>query len=193
MSQQSLLDGKWCLVAFYSKFLSPVEHNYEIHNKEILAIIWTLEEWRYFLKGIACPVEIWTNYKNLEYFMIAKKLNHCQAYWSLYLAHFDFSLCHCSGYSMEKPNTLSQRPDHSSGATDNEGITLPCPELFTIHTLKEVELTGVEQEVLSKIHHGNCKGDLKGPITKAAQKLQQSTSKLIHLSEWSNINGLLHF
>ena len=38
-----------------------------------------LEEWRYFLEGATYPIEIWTNYKNLEYFMMAKKLNRYQA------------------------------------------------------------------------------------------------------------------
>ena len=46
----------------------------------MLAIICTLEEWRHFLKEATYPVEIWTNHKNLEYFMTAKKLNRRQAY-----------------------------------------------------------------------------------------------------------------
>ena len=46
MSQQSTTDGKWHPVVFYSKSLSSVEQNYEIHNKEMLAIIYALEEWR---------------------------------------------------------------------------------------------------------------------------------------------------
>ena len=44
LSQQSMKDGKWCLVVFYSKSLSPVEWNYEIYDKEMLAIIYALEE-----------------------------------------------------------------------------------------------------------------------------------------------------
>jgi len=44
LSQQSTTDGKWHPVAFYSKFLSSVERNYEIHDKEMLAIICALEE-----------------------------------------------------------------------------------------------------------------------------------------------------
>jgi len=44
LSQQSPLDSKWHLVAFYSKLLFLVEWNYEIYNKEMLAIIWALEE-----------------------------------------------------------------------------------------------------------------------------------------------------
>jgi len=44
LSQQSTTDGKWHPVAFYSKSLFSVEQNYEIHNKEMLAIIHVLEE-----------------------------------------------------------------------------------------------------------------------------------------------------
>jgi len=44
LSQQSTTDGKWHPVAFYSKFLSSMERNYKIHNKEMLAIIHALEE-----------------------------------------------------------------------------------------------------------------------------------------------------
>jgi len=90
-----MTDGKWHPVAFYSKSLFSVEQNYEIHDKEMLAIICALEEWRHFLEGTTYPVKIWTNHKNLEYFMMAKKLNHHQACWSLHLARFDFLLHHC--------------------------------------------------------------------------------------------------
>jgi len=58
LSQQSTTDGKWHPVAFYSKSLSSVEWNYEIHDKEMLAIIRALEEWRHFLEGVTYPVEI---------------------------------------------------------------------------------------------------------------------------------------
>jgi len=75
LSQQLPREEKWHPVAFYSKSLFPVEQNYEIYNKKMLAIICALEEWRHFLEGARHPVEIWTDYKNLEYFMIAKKLN----------------------------------------------------------------------------------------------------------------------
>jgi len=79
LSQQSTADGKWHPIAFYSKSLFSMERNYEIHDKEMLAIIRALKEWRHFLEGATHPVEIWTNHKNLEYFMTAKKLNRRQA------------------------------------------------------------------------------------------------------------------
>jgi len=106
LSQQSPTDGKWHPVAFYSKFLSSVERNYEIHDKEMLAIICVLEEWRHFLEGATHPVEIWTDHKNLECFMMAKKLNRRQARWSLHLARFDFLLHHRPGHTMGKLDTM---------------------------------------------------------------------------------------
>jgi len=69
-------------------------------------------------------VEIWTDHKNLEYFIMAKKLNHCQARWSLYLARFDFKLAHRPGCSMGKLNVLLRRPDHGKGTSDNENVVL---------------------------------------------------------------------
>jgi hypothetical protein len=79
LSQPSLEDDKWHLVAFLSKSLSAVEHNYEIHDMEMLTIIRALEEWHHYLEGARHPIEIWTDHKNLEYFCIIQKLNHHQA------------------------------------------------------------------------------------------------------------------
>ena len=68
-------DERWRLVAFISKSLNETERNYKIHNKEILAVICCLEAWRHFLEGARIKFEIWTDYKNLEYFMTNQKLN----------------------------------------------------------------------------------------------------------------------
>jgi len=72
-------DGLWRLVAFLSKLLNEMERNYEIHDKEMLAIIRGLENWRHLLEGAHFKFEVWTDHKNLEYFMKAQKLNQRQA------------------------------------------------------------------------------------------------------------------
>jgi len=68
-------DRLWRLVAFLSKSLNEIERNYKIHNKEMLAMIWGLESWRHLLEGAQFKFEIWTDHKNLEYFIKAQKLN----------------------------------------------------------------------------------------------------------------------
>jgi len=193
LSQQSTTDGKWYPVAFYSKSLSSVERNYEIHDKEMLAIICALEEWRHFLEGATHPVEIWTDHKNLEYFMTAKKLNRCQARWSLHLARFDFLLYHHPRRTMGKPDALSRRADHRNGASDNENIVLLRLKFLAVHALEGVELTGIEQKILFDIRKGNWNGDQEEPITKAARELRRSANGTVHSLEWLNIDGLLRF
>jgi len=170
-----------------------VERNYKIHDKEMLAIICALEEWRHFLEGATHPVEIWTDHKNLEYFMMAKKLNRRQARWSLYLARFDFLLHHRPGYTMGKLDALLRRADYGNGASDNENVVLLRPEFLVVRALEEVELTGVEQKILSDIRKGNQNGDQEEPIAKAARELQRSANGTVHSSEWLNIDGLLRF
>jgi len=159
LSQQLPGEEKWHPVAFYSKFLSPVERNYEIHDKEMLTIIHALEEWRHFLEGARHLVEIWTDHKNLEYFMTAKKLNRRQARWSLYLARFDFKLTHRPGRCMGKPDALSQRLDHGKGASNNEDVVLLRLELLAIQAFEEVQMKGLEKNILREIRQGNQKGD----------------------------------
>jgi len=72
-------DEKWRPVIYISKLLNEAKRNYEIHNKEMLAIIWCLERWRHFLKEAKNWFKIWTDHKDLEYFMKAQKLNQRQA------------------------------------------------------------------------------------------------------------------
>jgi len=72
-------DGLWRPVAFLSKSLNKTERNYKIHDKEMLAIVRGLENWRHLLEGAHFKFEIWMDHKNLEYFMKAQKLNQRQA------------------------------------------------------------------------------------------------------------------
>jgi len=68
-------DGFWHSVAFFSKIMILAELNYQIYDKEMLAIIRLLSHWRAELQGLEHRLEILTDYKALEYFMITKKLN----------------------------------------------------------------------------------------------------------------------
>ena len=68
-------DRKWRLVVFLSKSLTKTDRNYEIYDKEMLAVIRRLENWRHLLEGTKNKFEVWTDHKNLEYFMKMQKLN----------------------------------------------------------------------------------------------------------------------
>ena len=68
-------NNKWRLVAFISKLLNAIEQNYEIYDKEMLAVIRCLEIWRHYLEEEKLEFEIWMDHKNLQYFMTSQKLN----------------------------------------------------------------------------------------------------------------------
>jgi len=62
-----------------------------------------------------------------------------------------------------------------------------------VHALEKVELTGMEQKILSNIHKGNWNGDQEEPIAKTVRELQHSANGTVYSSKWSNIDGLLWF
>ena len=186
-------DGKWHPIAFYSKSLNAVERNYEIHDKEMLAIICALKEWRHFLEGSHHKSKIWTDHKNLEYFMTAKKLNQWQARWSLYLSPFDFSLHHQPGRSMEKPDALSRHADHGDRSADNDNIMLLMPELFVIRALEGITVEGEERDVLQEICQWNHAGEQEDLVVTAAKALQEACGNAVRSSEWKESDGLLLF
>jgi len=64
-------DRRWRLVAFLLKSLNETEKNYKIHDKKILPVIRGLGNWRHLLEDAKYKLEVWTDHKNLEYFMKA--------------------------------------------------------------------------------------------------------------------------
>ena len=68
-------DGKLYPVAFHSRKLTPAEENYEIHDKELLAIVDAFKTWRVHLEGAQHKVTVYSDHKNLMAFMTTKALN----------------------------------------------------------------------------------------------------------------------
>jgi hypothetical protein len=81
-------------VAFFSKKLLPQECNYGIYDKELLAIVRVFEKWKPELAStdFAHPVNVFSDHKALEYFMITKELNARQARWEEFLSQFHFTI-----------------------------------------------------------------------------------------------------
>jgi hypothetical protein len=79
-------------VAYYSKKHSPAECYYDIYDKKLMAIIKALEEWRPECEGAELLLQIYTDHKNLEYFISKKLLNRRQARWSEFLSRFTYEI-----------------------------------------------------------------------------------------------------
>jgi len=172
-------------IGFLSKSLSDVERNYQIYDKEMLAIMRALEDWHHFLESTPQPFDIFTDHKNLSYFREAHKCTWCQARWSLNLSKFNFSLIHQPSCFMGRPDSLSCRPDHPRGEQDNEDSILLTPQLFQIHALETFSLEGDETTFLNQIWLSNWYDDL---VIKALNTLTASGSH--HFNEWECQDGI---
>jgi transposase InsO family protein len=150
LSQRSEKDQLVRPVAYFSKTLSPAECNYEIYDKELLAIIRCFEEWRAELQSVNQPVKVLTDHKSLEYFMTTKKLNRRQARWAELLADFDFEITYQAGKIHDKADALTRRPgDRPKDETDERNkhmhqILLPASRLDD--KLKESLINDLEEE-----------------------------------------------
>lgn len=104
-------DGIIHPVAFDSRKFQPAELNYEIHDKELLAIVWALKRWRSMLLSVQSPIQVLTDHQALTYFMSNKQLTRRQCRWAEMLADYDFIITYRAGKKSEKPDALSRRDD----------------------------------------------------------------------------------
>ena len=123
-------DGIWKPIAFMSKSLNEAERNYEIYDKEMLAVMQGFYEWSHYLRGYNAEIEVLTDHQNLTYFRKPQNLNRRQARWILGLQEYNFTIKHRSGKSNTKADLLSRRADYPKGESDNQGITLLKAEHF---------------------------------------------------------------
>jgi hypothetical protein len=105
-------DGALHPIAFYSRKFSAAEINYQIYDKELLAIVSAFEHWRNYLYGTQHQVTVYTDHKNLLYYTTTRTLNRRQARWSLFLSEFNFVIQYRPGKEQGKPDALSRRSEY---------------------------------------------------------------------------------
>ena len=132
------------------------------------------------MEGAQFQFEIWTDHKNLEYFMKTQKLNRRQAQWALYLSQFDFILKHVPGTRMEKTDGLSRRPDWKVGMDkDNENQIIIKDNW--LRKLEEVIIEGPEVDIIEKIKKARNKNE---EVVRIVEKMKKVGVKSIQGEEW---------
>ncbi len=118
--------------AFHSRKLTPTEQNYDVGNRELLAMKAAFEEWRHWLEGAKHPFTVLTDHRNLEYLRSAKRLNYRQARWALFFTRFDFSVTYRPGTQNTKADALSRLHESSIIPPNQESIISPTVILAPI-------------------------------------------------------------
>jgi hypothetical protein len=176
---QTGTDGKLHPVAFYSKSLSPAEKNYDIFDKEMLAVIRAFKEWQHLLEGTGKPIQILTDHKNLEHFATKKGLNRRQIRWANFLADYNFVIKYRPGAQNRKADILSRRADWQPHKGGGEPTVLLKPELFIATILTDNTL---EDLIRDTIHEDE-------QVKEIIKRLEEGET----MKTWSMEDGLLYF
>ena len=148
-----------------------------------------MEAWKHFLEGSRSRFKVWTDHKNLEYFMSNQKLNHRQARWALYLSRFDFVLKHISGSKIEKADGLSRRPDWEAGIErDNEEQMLVKKEWLEVKRIRIAEIIIEGVDLLDKVRKCEARDD---KVVKVVEEMKWAEVRMLRDEEWHQEDGLM--
>ena len=114
------MKGLWHPVAYFSKKLNLVESNYPIHDKEMLAIIRCICEWRTELVGQ--HFEVWSDHRNLAYFRKKQHLGERQMRRAYELNDFSFDIIHKPDKEQVQSDALSRREQDIPCDVDDDRI-----------------------------------------------------------------------
>lgn len=170
LSQRSHEDGKVHPCAFFSHRLSPPERNYDIGNRELLAVRLALGEWRHWLEGAAQPFLVWTDHKNLEYIRSARRLSSRQARWALFFGRFNFTLSYRPGSKNIKPDALSRLFEAPEGRESADTI---LPKGVVVASLSwDIERRVEEALLKGPVPKGGPAGNLFVPTKLRSEVIQ---------------------
>jgi hypothetical protein len=109
-------------MAYFSKKHSPAEWNYDIYDKELMAIVRAFEKWHPELQSVINPIRVLSDHKNLEYFTTTKLLNQRQDRWSQFLSQFNFEIVYRPCTAGGKPDALTCRSGYLPKAGDDRSL-----------------------------------------------------------------------
>jgi hypothetical protein len=148
-------------IAYYSATFTPTQCNYNIYDRELLAIMMALDHWRQYLGWTKVPFMIMMDHVNLQYWKSPQNLTQCMVRWHLDLQEYDYKILYIPGKENGPPNALLWPPGADQGKEDNQGITILPPEKFKIQTavdegegkIKVPLLEEVKQGILNLVHN----------------------------------------
>ncbi|KAF8752650.1 hypothetical protein RHS01_07611 [Rhizoctonia solani] len=172
-------DNRLHPIAYMSKSFSGAEANYDTHDKELLAIIKALEEWRIFLEATDKPIQVFTDHRNLEYWMQAQTFNRRHARWRIFLSDFNFEIHYRPGKQSGKPDALSRRLDYVDTSPEPE-VMLPA-EVFANTSEEELEIV---TEIRSKLREDPSLEPIIQFLTEDADNAPPSIRKAYRDYNW---------
>ena len=122
--------GKLQTMGYYSKTLIPAERNYDVYDRELLALVRGLENWRHLLLGAQHQIEVFTDHDGLTKYQHAQKIS-CRVAWYLpVLWEYHILIKHRTGTANKVADALSRPPGTDEGSQDNQDVVVLPDHLF---------------------------------------------------------------
>jgi len=146
-------DRKLHPVAYYSKSFSATEQNYDVYDRELLAIVKALQQWRTYLLGSPHQILIYMDHSNLQCWKEPQKINQRVAREFQELSEYNFTLCHIPGTMNTRADALSRQSNNDGAKEDNNDIIVLPANVFintTYTSLNEVDKLCRKEQIIHK-------------------------------------------
>lgn len=115
-------------IAFYSRKLNKAERNYNVHDRELMAIRDAFRSFHSWLHGSPKPVKVYSDHKALEHFLHTTKLTQRHARWAEELGEYTFQIQHVPGRENGAADGLSRQ--YAETTEEKNSVTVLKPEHF---------------------------------------------------------------
>ncbi|KAF1324320.1 reverse transcriptase, partial [Globisporangium splendens] len=181
------------VVSYQSRQLRPAERNYPVHDKELLAMKYSLVKFRVYLLGEE-RFAIYTDHASLRTAVKTPHLSQIMARWFSFFAEYNFVVHYKPGKTNILADALSRRPDYDpkTKSEDTDGACRLCEDVQAIAVRAA---TTVREEIVEGYKSDETCQDLlkyfKDPSDKALQGLPSRTRSRVH--RFRVHNGLLYY
>ena len=166
-------------IAFYSATFTPTERNYDIYNRELLAMMKALYHWRPYLAWTKEPFMILTDHANLTYWKAPRKLDRRHARWHADLEEYDFEMVHIPGSTNGPANALSRPPGTDKGENDNQDVVMIPPHRIRTAITLEAPSDQFLRNILQELHNHPTAGH---------PRRDETLQKVRELYQWPKMN-----
>jgi len=171
--------------------MKPAECNYDVHDKELSAIVQALKEWRRYLKGSGQHFRVLTEDQNLIRLTTTKELTGRQIRWSEVLSGFDFKIEYRPGKEAGKPAALTRRKadmpqEGDERLTQKERILLPKEKYFDT-SIQEMETMRLEETSHEEHRNETARNEEIQTIRKALKREDKEMKGVaLGLCQWKD-------
>jgi hypothetical protein len=139
--------------AYYSATFTPTERNYDIYERELLAVMKSLAHWRQYLGWTKEPFTILSDHANLQYWKSPRNLNRRTARWHADLQEYDYEIKHVPGKTNIPADALSRPPGVDQGTEDNQNVVVIPSDKFAINKANVQRLSELDKRLLMALIH----------------------------------------